>query len=81
MQQNRIEKIVQQFVVKHDAPVHSGNYVMIRSKQILTHDNTRAVIPKFKRVTTVADVYEDRFDYGTGRSRKQAATAFKYKEE
>ena len=50
MQQTRIEKIVQRFVVKHDAPVHSGDYVMIRPKHVLTHDNTGAVIPKFNEI-------------------------------
>ena len=50
MQQTRIEKIVQRFVVKHDAPVYSGDYVMIRPKHVLTHDNTGAVIPKFNEI-------------------------------
>lgn len=50
MQQTLIEKIVQRFVVKHEGTVHSGNYVMIRPKHILTHDNTGAVIPKFNEI-------------------------------
>jgi homoaconitate hydratase len=50
MQQTLIEKIVQRFVVKHDTPVHSGDYVMIRPNHVLTHDNTGAVIPKFNEI-------------------------------
>jgi homoaconitate hydratase len=50
MQQTLIEKIVQRFVVKHDEAVHSGDYIMIRPKHVLTHDNTGAVIPKFNEI-------------------------------
>ena len=50
MQQTRIEKIVQRFVVGHEDKVHSGDYVMIRPKHVLTHDNTGAVIPKFNEI-------------------------------
>jgi homoaconitate hydratase len=50
MQQTRIEKIVQRFVIDHEAKVHSGDYVMIRPKHVLTHDNTGAVIPKFNEI-------------------------------
>ena len=57
MQQTLIEKIVQRFVVQHEGNVHSGDYVMIRPKHILTHDNTGAVIPKFNEIgkMTVSD--------------------------
>ncbi|MEA2078236.1 MAG: homoaconitase [Candidatus Marinimicrobia bacterium] len=50
MQQTLIEKIVQRFVVQHEGTVHSGDYVMIRPKHVLTHDNTGAVIPKFNEI-------------------------------
>ncbi len=50
MQQTRIEKIVQRFVIGHEDKVHSGDYVMIRPKHVLTHDNTGAVIPKFNEI-------------------------------
>ncbi|MDZ7797643.1 MAG: aconitase family protein [Candidatus Marinimicrobia bacterium] len=50
MQQTLIEKIVQQYVVRHDTPVHSGDYVSIRPRHVLTHDNTGAVIPKFNEI-------------------------------
>lgn len=50
MQQTRIEKIVQRFVIGHKEEVHSGDYVMIRPLHVLTHDNTGAVIPKFNEI-------------------------------
>ena len=50
MQQTLIEKIVQRFVVQHEEIVHSGDYVMIRPKHVLTHDNTGAVISKFNEI-------------------------------
>ncbi|KAI8143779.1 hypothetical protein BJV82DRAFT_609407 [Fennellomyces sp. T-0311] len=50
--QNLIEKIVQKYAL--DLPegykVKSGDYVSIRPHHILTHDNTGAVIPKFKSI-------------------------------
>ncbi|MEA2031735.1 MAG: homoaconitase [candidate division Zixibacteria bacterium] len=50
--QNLVEKIVQKFAV--DLPeghtVRAGDYVSIRPAHILTHDNTGAVIPKFKTI-------------------------------
>lgn len=50
--QNLIEKIVQKYAV--DLPegykVKSGDYISIRPAHILTHDNTGAVIPKFKSI-------------------------------
>lgn len=57
--QNLVEKIAQQFAV--DLPgghvVRSGDYLSIRPAHILTHDNTGAVIPKFKSIgaTTIAN--------------------------
>ncbi len=50
MSQTIIEKIVQRFVVDHPEPVKSGDYVTIRPKHVLTHDNTGAVIPKFNEI-------------------------------
>ncbi|MCF7832709.1 MAG: homoaconitase [Candidatus Marinimicrobia bacterium] len=63
MQQTLIEKIVQRFVVKHDEIVHSGDYVMIRPKHVLTHDNTGAVIPKFNEIgkMTINDPHQPVF--------------------
>jgi len=52
MPQNLVEKIVQRFAVnvaqKHK--VHSGDFVTIRPAHVMTHDNTGAVIPKFKSI-------------------------------
>jgi homoaconitate hydratase len=46
--QNRIEKIVQKFLLPSDSnpTVHSGDYVTIQPKHFMTHDNSGAVINK-----------------------------------
>jgi homoaconitate hydratase len=40
-----------------DAVVRSGDFVSIRPRHVMTHDNTGAVIPKFKQIgaTSIAD--------------------------
>ena len=50
MPQNLIEKIVQKFAVglEEGQIVQSGDYVSIKPAYVMTHDNTGAVIPKFK---------------------------------
>ncbi|MBU8933342.1 MAG: homoaconitase [candidate division Zixibacteria bacterium] len=52
MTQNLVEKITQRFAL--DLPegyiVRAGDYVSIRPAHILTHDNTGAVMPKFKAI-------------------------------
>lgn len=52
MSQTLIEKIAQKFAVgldpKHE--VHAGDYLMIQPAYVMTHDNTGAVIPKFKSI-------------------------------
>ena len=50
--QTAIEKIAQAHAVVLDAGqvVRSGDYIEIRPKRIMTHDNTGAVIPKFLRI-------------------------------
>ncbi|MGC9513406.1 MAG: homoaconitase [Fidelibacterota bacterium] len=50
MGQNLIEKIVQQHAVNTTGVLHSGDYVSIRPRHVLTHDNTGAVIPKFREI-------------------------------
>ncbi|MFA5435883.1 MAG: homoaconitase [Candidatus Neomarinimicrobiota bacterium] len=50
MPQTRIEKIVQRYVTGTFAPVKSGDYISIHPEHVLTHDNTGAVIPKFKEI-------------------------------
>jgi homoaconitate hydratase len=52
MRQTVIEKIAQKFAVgldpKHE--VHAGDYLSIKPAYVMTHDNTGAVIPKFKSI-------------------------------
>lgn len=52
MSQTLIEKIAQKFaaglVPKHK--VQAGDYIMIQPAYVMTHDNTGAVIPKFKSI-------------------------------
>jgi homoaconitate hydratase len=52
MPQNLIEKIAQKFAVGLDAnhEVRAGDYLSIRPAYVMTHDNTGAVIPKFKSI-------------------------------
>jgi homoaconitate hydratase len=52
MPQNLVEKIAQRFAVGLDAEhvVQSGDYLSIRPAHVMTHDNTGAVIPKFKSI-------------------------------
>jgi len=52
MTQTLIEKIAQKYAVGL-APnhlVHAGDYISIRPAYVMTHDNTGAVIPKFKSI-------------------------------
>ena len=57
--QNLVEKIAQRFAVdlEKDHTVHSGDYLSISPKHVMTHDNTGAVIPKFKSIgaTSIAN--------------------------
>lgn len=50
MGQTLIEKITQRHAVGHAGEVRAGDYVTIRPKHVMTHDNTGAVIPKFKEI-------------------------------
>lgn len=52
MAQNSIEKIAQQYAVRlaADTQVHSGDYIFVQPKHVMTHDNTGAVIPKFRSI-------------------------------
>ncbi|KAA3631090.1 MAG: homoaconitase, partial [Calditrichaeota bacterium] len=58
--QNLVEKIAQQFAVGLDNGhiVKSGDYLSISPAHVMTHDNTGAVIPKFKSIgaTKIANV-------------------------
>ena len=55
MGQTLIEKIAQRFAVglRKNFEVHSGNYISIKPAYVMTHDNTGAVIPKFKSIGAV----------------------------
>ena len=52
MSQTLTEKIAQKYAVglSADQKVHSGDYIMIEPAYVMTHDNTGAVIPKFKSI-------------------------------
>ncbi len=52
MAQTLIEKILQQFAddLSPGHEVHSGDYLYIRPAHVMTHDNTGAVIPKFRSI-------------------------------
>ncbi|KAB2907920.1 MAG: homoaconitase [Ignavibacteriales bacterium] len=61
MAQNLVEKLVQRYSSGYPEgyKVHSGDYVMIHPKHVMTHDNTGAVIPKFKE-TGATKLYSPR---------------------
>ncbi|MBK7106826.1 MAG: homoaconitase [Ignavibacteriae bacterium] len=52
MSQNLVEKIVQKFAVglEENQIVQSGDILSIKPAYVMTHDNTGAVIPKFKSI-------------------------------
>ncbi|MDK9699410.1 MAG: homoaconitase [bacterium] len=52
MSQNLIEKIAQKFAVGLEPGhiVHSGDYLSIQPAHVMTHDNTGAVLKKFKEI-------------------------------
>ncbi len=64
-EQNLIERIAQRFAVglPDGHLVRSGDYLSIRPAHVLTHDNTGAVIPKFKSIgaTKIADPRQPMF--------------------
>src|SRR6266536_2113555 len=52
MSQTLIENIATRYAVGLEPGqlVHAGDFVTIRPKHVMTHDNTGAVIPKFKQI-------------------------------
>jgi homoaconitate hydratase len=50
--QNLVEKIAQRYAVglERGHMVHAGDYLSIKPAHVMTHDNTGAVIPKFKSI-------------------------------
>ena len=59
MPQTLIEKIAQKYAFGLDPghEVHAGDYLSIKPAYIMTHDNTGAVIPKFKGIGAVKLAY------------------------
>src|SRR6188474_3802964 len=59
MGQTVVEKIATAYAVALEPGqlAHSGDFLTIRPKHVMTHDNTGAVIPKFKQIgaTRIAD--------------------------
>ena len=56
MGQNLVEKIAQKYAVGLEPGhlVKSGDYLSIQPAYVMTHDNTGAVIPKFKEIGATA---------------------------
>jgi len=52
MAQNSIEKIAQRYArrLPSETEVHAGDYIFVQPKHVMTHDNTGAVIPKFRTI-------------------------------
>jgi homoaconitate hydratase len=52
MGQTLVEKIAQKFAVgiSDGREIHSGDYISIKPAFVMTHDNTGAVIPKFRNI-------------------------------
>lgn len=52
MAQTYVEKIAQKFAVglEEGYEVHAGDYISIRPEHVMTHDNSGAVIPKFRAI-------------------------------
>ncbi|HOI31016.1 MAG TPA: homoaconitase [Melioribacteraceae bacterium] len=52
MNQTLIEKIAQKFAygLHNNQKIHAGDYISIKPAYVMTHDNTGAVIPKFKSI-------------------------------
>ncbi len=52
MAQTLVEKIAQNFAVDLEPghEVHAGDYISIRPAHVMTHDNSGAVIPKFRSI-------------------------------
>src|ERR1043166_5211887 len=52
MGQTLVEKIATAYAenLEPGQLVHSGDFITIRPKHVMTHDNTGAVIPKFKKI-------------------------------
>lgn len=83
MSQNLVEKIVQKFTVglPEGQEVHSGDYVSIKPSHVMTHDNTGAVMPKFKAIgaKAIANPRQVVFTLDHNVQNKEEANLTKYK--
>ena len=48
--QTLVEKIVQKYAVDVNGPVQQGDFVSVQPHKVMTHDNTAAVMSKFKSI-------------------------------
>ena len=82
MPQTLIEKIAQRFAVDlpADHEVHAGDYLSIQPAHVMTHDNSAAVIPKFKAMgaTRVANPNQPVFALDHDIQNKSADNLAKY---
>ena len=82
MPQNLIEKIAQKYAVGFPAGqnIHSGDYLSIQPGHILTHDNTGAVMNKFRAIgaSKMADPRQPMFALDHNVQDKSAANLKKY---
>ena len=83
MSQNLIEKIAQKYAVGLDVgqKVQNGDYITIKPEHILTHDNTGAVMAKFKAIgaTKMANPRQPMFALDHNVQDKSEANLKKYK--
>ncbi len=65
MPQNLVEKIAQRYAAGLDSGhiVRAGDFLSIRPAHVLTHDNTGAVMPKFKEIGAAAFANPDQVVY------------------
>ncbi|KAI9500228.1 hypothetical protein BX070DRAFT_63279 [Coemansia spiralis] len=81
--QTLVEKIAQQHAVglSEGELVHSGDFIGIRPRHIMTHDNTGAVIPKFNSIgaTKLADPLQPVFALDHDIQNKSEKNVAKYR--
>ncbi|MDG1838837.1 MAG: hypothetical protein P8I91_08555 [Phycisphaerales bacterium] len=65
MHQTIIEQIATAHAVGLSKPVYAGDYLRIRPKHIMTHDNSSAVMGKFSAIgaTAIFDAAQPSHDY------------------
>lgn len=80
MGQTSIEKIAQSHAVGSGKPVTAGDYLMLRPRHVMTHDNTSAVLNKFKALgaKSIADPTQPVFTLDHNIQDKSAGNLAKY---